>query len=72
MSRNGFFKGDLLSGMRDSCGCSLLKVFVNLRELLSFDPSDGRFLGFGDGADRRRLASTRLFTADLVGEGGVK
>jgi hypothetical protein len=49
-----------------------LQVLVNFCELLLCDPSDGRFLGFGDGMGGRGLASTRRCTADLVGEGGVK
>lgn len=73
ISRDGFLKvASALSNRSASAGCLPLDTLVNFSELSeSFELSDGRFLGF-DFDERRGLASSRLCTADFVGDGGVK
>jgi hypothetical protein len=69
MPSKGFLNVGASWSTSGSTGCLPLDVFVNLGELPWVDTSNARFLEFGDGMSE--LASTRRYTADIVGDGGV-
>jgi hypothetical protein len=49
MFNDGFLKACSELGTSGLAGCLPLRVFVNFGGLPLLEPSDGRFLGFGDG-----------------------